>query len=125
MVRQLQTNWASVDLSIARLYANLVEDESVRESIYSLVQAEYEATAKALAEIDGDDWQQRRLRLHKTLSERADGLQLLHQRQVELLAAWRTCLRRRTRSHATRSPTHHQRHHRRPPRHGVEQIRRS
>jgi phosphoenolpyruvate carboxylase len=89
MVRQLQTNWASVDLTIARLYANLVEDEQVRESIYNLVQAEYDATAQALAEIDGDDWQQRRLRLHKTLSERADGLRLLHQRQVELLAAWR------------------------------------
>lgn len=40
----VQIALAKADMEIARIYADLVEDEAVREQIYSLIKAEYERT---------------------------------------------------------------------------------
>ena len=62
-----QVSMAQADMGIARLYADLVEDERVRALIYGQVQAAFEATRAAVLQVTGE----RQLLDHDPVLQRA------------------------------------------------------
>jgi phosphoenolpyruvate carboxylase len=89
VLTNVETNLASVDPAIMRLYADLVTDVAVRERIFSSIVAEYERTRRMLDAIFGAPVAERRPRMLRTVQLRQVALERLHRRQVALLAAWR------------------------------------
>ncbi|MCS7234643.1 MAG: phosphoenolpyruvate carboxylase [Armatimonadota bacterium] len=53
LVDNAQISLGTADLEVARLYAELVEDESVRERIYGRIRQEYEVTVRRVLEVTG------------------------------------------------------------------------
>ena len=53
LVRNVELAMAKADLSIARLYANLVEDSNVRDRVFALLEEEFLRTREALLSITG------------------------------------------------------------------------
>ena len=53
LVRNVELAMAKADLTIARLYAGLVEDSNVRERVFALLEEEFLRTQKALLSITG------------------------------------------------------------------------
>jgi len=53
MIRNVELAMAKADLTIARLYANLVTDEGVRERTFSMLEAEFERTRRVILSISG------------------------------------------------------------------------
>jgi len=54
LVRNVELAMAKADLTIARLYANLVEDKTVRDGVFSLLEEEFLRTRHALLSITGE-----------------------------------------------------------------------
>jgi phosphoenolpyruvate carboxylase len=86
LIRNVELALSKVDLSIARLYADLVEDAGIRERVFSMVSEEYRRTRDAVLAVTG----QRRILEGNQVLERSlrlrnpyvDPLSLI---QVELL----------------------------------------
>jgi phosphoenolpyruvate carboxylase len=55
LVRNVELAMAKADLTIARLYANLVEDKTVREGVFNLLEEEFLRTRRALLSITGEE----------------------------------------------------------------------
>jgi phosphoenolpyruvate carboxylase len=89
VLTNVETNLASADREMIRLYAGLVRDEKVRSNILATILAEFDATSQMMSEVFGGSLEKRRPRMLKTLQLRDAGLRALHRHQVELLAAWR------------------------------------
>jgi phosphoenolpyruvate carboxylase len=53
LVRNVELAMAKADLTIARLYANLVEDSNVRDRVFALVEEEFLRTRRVLLSITG------------------------------------------------------------------------
>ena len=84
-----ETNLASTDFEIMKLYAGLVEDKATRKRIFGVIGAEWHRTREMLARLRGAPVDARRPRMNKTLGLRADALRILHEQQIELLRSWR------------------------------------
>jgi phosphoenolpyruvate carboxylase len=54
LVRNVELAMAKADLTIARLYASLVEDESIRDRVFTLLEEEFLRTRQALLSITGE-----------------------------------------------------------------------
>jgi phosphoenolpyruvate carboxylase len=54
MVRNVELAMAKADLTIARLYAGLVEDKNLRDRVFALLEQEFLRTRKALLSITGE-----------------------------------------------------------------------
>ncbi|HEY6766202.1 MAG TPA: phosphoenolpyruvate carboxylase [Candidatus Sulfotelmatobacter sp.] len=54
LIRNVELAMAKADLTIARLYAGLVEDERLRERVFALLEDEFLRTRKALLSITGE-----------------------------------------------------------------------
>ena len=89
VLTNVETNLASTDFDLMQSYADLVEDESIREHIFGLIAAEWNRTTDALNDIFGGTMAERRPRMMKTLAVRAQALEVLHHQQLELLKNWR------------------------------------
>ena len=89
VLTNVETNLASADREMIRLYASLVRDEKIRASILGIILPEFDATSQMMSEVFGAPLEKRRPRMLKTLQLRDAGLRSLHRHQVELLAAWR------------------------------------
>ncbi|BCM88257.1 phosphoenolpyruvate carboxylase [Abditibacteriota bacterium] len=89
VLTNVETNLASTDPEIMRRYADLVEDETVRESIFALIEDEGHKTGAAIEAIFGSTINARRPRMLKTLEIRAQALHILHDQQLDLLKQWR------------------------------------
>ena len=72
------------------LYASLVTDPKVRDTILAIILNEFDATRSMMAEVFGGSLEVRRPRMLKTLALRDAGLRSLHIHQVELLSKWRS-----------------------------------
>ena len=46
MIRNVELALAKADFGIARLYASLVEDEALRERVFTVLEAEFERTRR-------------------------------------------------------------------------------
>lgn len=93
VLTNVETNLASTDFDLMRSYADLVEDEAVRERIFGLISQEWARTGEALNAIFGGTTAQRRPRMMKTLAVRAQALEVLHRQQLDLLKRWREMVR--------------------------------
>jgi phosphoenolpyruvate carboxylase len=51
LIGDVEIGMAKADLSIARRYASLVEDESLRERVYSMIEEEFERTRRAVLRV--------------------------------------------------------------------------
>jgi phosphoenolpyruvate carboxylase len=89
VLTNVETNLASTDLKLMGLYSELVEDETIKNRLFGLISAEWYRTTEALDDIFGGTTQSRRPRMLKTLSVRAEALEILHLQQIELLRNWR------------------------------------
>lgn len=83
------TSIATVDLDVVREYANLVQDEKVRDDVMKLILSEYERTLHALEELYGGSLDERRPNWFAMQQMRRDGLRTLHRQQITLLREWR------------------------------------
>jgi phosphoenolpyruvate carboxylase len=64
MIRNIEIGMAKADFSIARLYAELVESEQLRESMFSMLREEFQRTLDMVLKVTG---QQRLLETNKVL----------------------------------------------------------
>ncbi len=86
----IESNIASVALDLMSDYAELVEDEKVRRTIYTRIADEFRRTQKMLELVfGGSPMASRRPRMVRTLMLRDSGLRALHSHQVSLLRRWR------------------------------------
>jgi phosphoenolpyruvate carboxylase len=53
MIRNVELAMAKADLTIARLYANLVTDAGIRERTFTMLQEEFERTRRVILAISG------------------------------------------------------------------------
>jgi phosphoenolpyruvate carboxylase len=89
VLTNVESALASTDLPLMRAYAGLVQDETVRERIWTRIEEEWHRTRKALETLHGGALDDRRPRFSRTLTARADALRVLHHQQIALLARWR------------------------------------
>jgi phosphoenolpyruvate carboxylase len=93
-----ETSLASADLDIMKDYASLVADTALRKAQFKRIEGEYRRTERMLEDFFGAPRAERRPRLTRTLTMRAEGLRRLHALQIVLLREWRGLRsRRRTR----------------------------
>lgn len=89
VVRNVESAVASASIEIARSYAALVQDEEVRERIFTIVSEEHARTHRWLTRLLDEPLEARRPRMWHTLALRDTGLRALHAFQVRALGAWR------------------------------------
>ena len=86
MVRNVEIAMAKADLSIARLYASLVEDAGVRERVYTMLAEEFHRTKKMVLSLSGQqDLLERNSVLSRSIRLRNPYVDPLSLIQVELL----------------------------------------
>ncbi|HYA80241.1 MAG TPA: phosphoenolpyruvate carboxylase, partial [Methylocystis sp.] len=80
-----------VDLSLARAYASLVEDEAVREKIFARIEAEHRRTITQVLRVTGASAIGERFPQHKArLDDRLPTINEVNREQVELLRRFRS-----------------------------------
>jgi phosphoenolpyruvate carboxylase len=77
------------DAAWMQAYAELVPDTIARTTVLSTILAEFERTRRGVEQVFGVPLTERRQRTALTMQLRRAGLAALHQRQIELLKAWR------------------------------------
>jgi len=90
VLTNVDTSLASTDETIMLLYADLVEDETVRENIMSLILNELWKTRQHLSDLLGRPHSERRKNHYYSTKLRAEALTILHKNQVELLRKYRS-----------------------------------
>ncbi len=89
VLTNVDTSLASTDEEIMKLYAGLVEDETVRNKILTILLTELEKTRKIMQELLGRPMEERRKNHFYSTALRAEALDILHKRQVKQLREWR------------------------------------
>ncbi len=89
IISNAATSIATADPDLMRRYAALVADETIRERLMGLIEAEYQRTQTMLERIYDGPLSERRSKIHQQLALRQEGLRLLHEQQLELLQTWR------------------------------------
>ncbi|MDQ6625331.1 MAG: phosphoenolpyruvate carboxylase, partial [Verrucomicrobiota bacterium] len=90
LLMNVSTSVLQADLALMREYAQLVDDDGVRERVFGVIEAEFERTRRMVEKVFGAELLARRPRLSRVLQLRQPGLAMLHRRQIELLRRWRT-----------------------------------
>jgi len=89
VITNIESSLMSSNAEIMRGYADLVEDESVRNRFMDAIMAERQCTLDILTELFRGAFQQRRPRLAFTMEIREKALEQLHRNQIALLREWR------------------------------------
>lgn len=89
VLTNVETNIASADKDIMTQYADLVEDQAIRDTFLKTITDEFDLTHQMMAEVFGGSLEKRRPRMLKTLGLRAHALRILHQQQIAILKEWR------------------------------------
>ena len=91
VIDNAQLSIGTSDMSVARLYAELVEDAAVRDKVYAAIAEEYERTREALRQITA---QEQLLDsspvLQRSILLRNPYVDPLHCLQVRMMSEWRT-----------------------------------
>lgn len=85
----VDTSLAATDEEIMRLYASLVEDDHVRETMLNVYLEELEKTRTRLLDLQNNPIEVRRTRHHLSNNLRSVAMEDLHKQQVALLKKWR------------------------------------
>ena len=90
IIDEVEKSLSMVDFEVAQAYANLVEDESIRNNIYGLVKEEYDLTHKWVLQITGEEKLCVRFRkFSRKLNRRSGALMKAGMEQVELVKNFR------------------------------------
>jgi phosphoenolpyruvate carboxylase len=87
---EVEKTLALVDLSIARQYAGLVADESVREKIFKAIEDEYALTRDMVLRVTGSEQLADRFKEYQArLAQRLPTINEVNREQVDLLGRFR------------------------------------
>ena len=90
IVDEVEKTLSYVDLEVAREYAELVPDPRVRDTIFPLIEEEYQKTVEAVLRISGDaELAGRFPRFRRKLTRRLPILSQISRQQIELLRRFR------------------------------------
>ena len=90
IVDEVEKTLLLVDLDIARDYASLVEDEGVREMIFSMIEQEFELTSEMVLKVaGGGEVAERFPEYRRALASRLPAVNEVSRMQVELLRRFR------------------------------------
>ena len=89
VLTNIESSMASSDPALMQAYADMVEDEGLRERFMGIIMDEWNLTRRMLEELRGSPMSARRPRMLKTLNLRADALRVLHSQEIHLLRRWR------------------------------------
>jgi phosphoenolpyruvate carboxylase len=90
IVDEVEKTLTYVDLDIAREYADLVPDSSVRASILGMIEEEYQRTVEAVLRISGGkELVERYPRFRRRLARRLPTINQVSRQQIELLRRFR------------------------------------
>ncbi len=90
VLTNIDTSLASTDIEMMKMYAQLVEDKNVRESVLNLLLSELEKTQRLMQELLGRPMQERRKNHFYSTGLRAEALDILHKNQIKNLKLWRS-----------------------------------
>ncbi len=93
VLTNIDTSLAATDESIIQLYAELVEDEHVKNEILQLLLVELKLTREMMMDLLGSPISERRKNHYYSTQFRAAALEPLHREQINLLKAWRQARR--------------------------------
>lgn len=89
IINNIATSIMSVDPWIMEQYASLVEDNTIRENLLGMIQAEYLRTMRLLELIYGGPLKEKYFNVYRFIETRQEGLHKLHRLQIDLLKRWR------------------------------------
>jgi phosphoenolpyruvate carboxylase len=90
IIDEVEKTLLLVDLDIARDYANLVEDEGVRDMVFSMIEQEYRLTCEMVLRVSGGgEIAERFPEYRRALSARLPAVNEVSRMQVELLRRFR------------------------------------
>jgi phosphoenolpyruvate carboxylase len=89
VISNAATSIATANPEIMRSYANLVEDQNIRDRMMGQILPEYKRTREMLEEIYGGPLSEKRANVYQLLELREQPLYRLHQQQINLLKRWR------------------------------------
>jgi phosphoenolpyruvate carboxylase len=89
VIYNAETSLTSSSPQLMAEYAELVADESLKRRMMDLILQERRLADERIDEVMGEERRRRRPRMMKTIGLREEGLQFLHQRQIQLLKEWR------------------------------------
>ena len=90
IIDEVEKSLALVDFEVAQAYAELVEDENIRNNIYGMVKDEYDLTHKWVLQITGEIKLCTRFRkFNRKLNRRSGALMKAGMEQVELVKKFR------------------------------------
>ncbi len=90
ILTNIDTSLASTDEEIMKLYAGLVENKEIKETILNLLLSELEKTRRLMQELLGRPMHERRKNHFYSTGLRAEALTILHKNQVNNLKQWRS-----------------------------------
>ena len=90
VIDEVEKTLLTVDLSIAREFAGLIDDAAVRDPIFEAIEREYHLTCELLLKVSGDDkLAQRFPQYRRRLARRLKTMNEVSRQQVQLLRSWR------------------------------------
>jgi phosphoenolpyruvate carboxylase len=90
VIDEVEKTLLTVDLSIAREFAGLIDDASLRDPIFEAIEREYHLTCEYVLKVSGDDkLAQRFPQYRRRLARRLKTMNEVSRQQVQLLRAWR------------------------------------
>lgn len=88
-VLNIEESIQNADPRIMEMYAELVEDKSIRERFHSMIHSEYTRTMEMLDDLFGDHFDIRRRGRSENIRMRREGIRFLHIQQINLIRKWR------------------------------------
>ena len=85
----IDTSLAATDEKIMKMYANLVEDKTIKDRFFDSISAELELTRNHLLNILDKGIEERRKSHYYSNQLRSSLMELIHKKQVNLLKTWR------------------------------------
>ena len=89
LVTNVSTGLLTADPQLMQDYAAMVEDAAIRDRLLGRIREEYDRTHRMLEVVFGGPLDEHRPDLHRLLTLRDEGLDVLHHLQIDLLQAWR------------------------------------
>ena len=90
IIDEVEKSLSLVDFEVAHAYAELVEDENIRNNIYGMVKEEYDLSHKWVLQITGEEKLCSRFRkFNRKLNRRSGALMKAGMEQVELVKSFR------------------------------------
>ena len=90
VLTNIDTSLASTDEEIMKMYAQLVQDKKVKDTVLSLILTELNKTRQFMEELLGRPMQARRKNHYFSTALRAEALNVLHKNQVRNLQKYRS-----------------------------------